>query len=129
MRAAAARDWSPQAAQGEPRAQLCCGLNLIRSNLVMMKDEVVLLSTLPLIGKRFFEKTSYSIDNTISQEQLAEAYGWVRKAAAQGFAPAKEAEKLFIGRVPIPNQGGASSPSQPPKSETNRTSAAAGSGR
>ncbi len=126
--AAAARDWSSRAAQGEPRAQLCCGLNLIRSNLVIMKDQVVLLSALPLIGKRFFESTSYNIDNMISQEQLTEAYGWVRKAVDQGFAPARKAEKLFIGRVAVPNQGGAANKSRLLDFETNRA-AAAGSPR
>jgi hypothetical protein len=50
--------------------------------------------------------TSTRIDNTISQEQLTQAYGWIRKAVDQGFAPAKEAEKLFIGRVPMPNLEG-----------------------
>ena len=100
---AAARDWSAEAAKGQAPAQLCCGLNLIRSNLIVMKDETVGLSRLPLIGKRYFERTSYSIGSTISQEQLKEAYRWIRKAVDQGFAPAREAEKLFIGRVPMPN--------------------------
>jgi hypothetical protein len=103
FRAAAARDWSAAAAKGQAPAQLCCGLNLIRSNLVVMKDETVGLSCLPLIGNRYFVRTTYSIGNTISQEQLTEAYGWVRKAVDQGFAPAREAEKLFIGRVPMPD--------------------------
>jgi hypothetical protein len=103
FRAAAARDWSAEAAKGQAAAQLCCGLNLIRSNLVVMKDETVGLSRLPLIGKQYFERTSYSIGNTISQEQLTEAYGWIRKAVDQGFAPAREAEKLFNGRIPMPN--------------------------
>ncbi len=129
FRAAAARDWSAEAAKGQAPAELCCGLNLIRSNLVVMIDRTVGLSRLPLIGKRYFERTAYGIDNTISQEQLTQAYGWIRKAVDQGFAPAKEAEKLFIGRVPMPNQGGAANRSQPHEPGTNRTSSAAGSGR
>ena len=128
FRAAAGGDWSSQAAQGEPRAQLSCGLNLIRSNLVVMIDrpyvtvfgQQMVLSRIPLIGKRFFETTSYNIDGRISQQQLAEAYRWVRKAADQGFAPAKEAEKLFAGRV--------ANGQQPTSSDTNRTSAAASHG-
>jgi len=129
FRAAAAGDWSAEAAKGQAQAQLCCGLNLIRSNLVVMTDETVGLARLPLIGKRYFERTSYSIDNTISQEQLMEAYGWIRKAVDQGFAPASEAEKLFIGRIGVSNQGSAGNRSQPAGPGTNRTSAAAGSGR
>jgi hypothetical protein len=129
LRAAAARDWSLEATHGEPRAQLCCGINLIRSNLIVMTDRTELLADIPVIGKRYFEKTSYDIDSTISQEQLAEAYRWVRKAVDQGFAPAKEAEKLFAGKVPMPNPGGAANRSQPVTLGTNAKSAAAGSGR
>src|SRR5437899_8731139 len=99
FRTAAAKDWSAEAAKGQAPAQLCCGLNLIRSNLVVMTDSTVGLSRLPVFGKRYFERTSYSIANTISMEQLTDAYGWVSKAADQGFPPAKEAEKLFIGRI------------------------------
>jgi len=94
-----------------------------------MTDRTVVLSAIPVIGKRFFETTSYNIDSSISQEQLAEAYRWVRKAVDQGFAPAKEAERLFAGRVPMPNMGGAANRSQPVSLGTNGTSAAAGSGR
>lgn len=129
FRAAAAGDWSAEAAKGHAVAQLCCGLNLIRSNLVVMTDETVGLSRLPLIGKRYFERTSYSIDNTISQEQLTEAYGWIRKAVDQGFAPAKEAEKLFLGRIRMSNQGNAGNGSQPAWLGTNQTSPVAHSGR
>ncbi len=127
--AAAARDWAAEAAKGQAPAQLCCGLVLIRSNLIIMTDRAVGLSRLPLIGRRYFENTSYRIDNTISQAQLAEAYGWVKKAADQGFAPAREAVKLFIGRVPAPNQVGTADRGQPVAPATNRISAAALSGR
>jgi hypothetical protein len=121
FRSAAARDWLPEAAQGKPQAQLCCGLNLIRSNLVVMTDNAVVLSSIPLVGKRFFQKTSYNIDQRISQEQLAEAYQWVSKAVDQGFSPARQAQKLFIGRVPMPNS--------PVQLGTNSTPMPAGSSR
>ena len=129
MRAGAAKDWSLEAAHGKPQAQFHMGLNLIRTNLVTMIDRVPGLSAVPLIGRRFFEKISYGIDSNISQEQLADAYGWIKKSADQGFAPAKEAEKLFTGRVGRPNQGGAANGSQPIRSETNSTSSTAGSRR
>lgn len=128
-RTGAAKDWSSEAAHGEPQAEFHVGLALIRSNLVTMIDRVPRLSAVPLIGKRFFEKISYEIDSNISQEQLADAYRWIKKSADKGFAPAKEAEKLFIGKVGTPNQGGAANGSQPIRSETNRTSSAAGSRR
>ena len=127
--AGAAKDWSSEAAQGAPQAQFHFGLSLISTNLVTMIDRVPRMSAVPLIGKRFFEKISYGIDSNISQEQLADAYGWIKKSADQGFAPAKEAEKLFTGRVGRPNQGGPANGSQPIRSETNRTSSAAGSRR
>src|SRR2546430_5212377 len=94
-----------------------------------MIDRVPRLSAIPLIGKRFFEKVTYRIDSNISQEQLAEAYRWIKESADQGFAPAKEAENLFIGRIVEPNKDGAANRSQPIHSETNRTSSAAGSRR
>ena len=123
--AGAAKDWSSEAAQ----AQFHFGLSLIRTNLLTMIDRVPRLSAVPFVGKRFFEKISYGIDSNISQEQLADAYGWIKKSADQGFAPAKEAEKLFTGRVGRPNQGGPANGSQPIRSETNRPSSAAGSRR
>ena len=125
--AGAAKDWSSEAAQGAPQAQFHFGLSLIRTNLLTMIDRVPRMSAVPLIGKRFFEKISYGIDSNISQEQLADAYGWIKKSADQGFAPAKEAEKLFTGRVGRPNQGGPANGSQPFRS--NRTQSAAGSRR
>jgi TPR repeat protein len=132
MRAGAAKDWSLQAAHGEPQAQFHVGLILIRTNLVTLIDRVPGLSAVPLIGKPFFERISYGIDKQISQEQLEDAYRWIKKSADQGFAPAKEVEKLFIGRVGRPNQGGATGAakgSQPVGSETDSPSSAAGSPR
>jgi TPR repeat protein len=107
VRAGAAKDWSAEAAHGEPQAQFHLGVALIRSNLVTMIDRVPRLSAVPLIGKRFFQKITYGIDSNINQEQLANAYRWIKKSADQGFVPAKEAEKLFIGKVEKPNQSGA----------------------
>jgi len=129
MRAGAAKDWSSEAAQGAPQAQFYFGLSLIRTNLLTMIDRVPRMSAVPLIGKRFFEKISYGIDSNINQEQLADACGWIKKSADQGFAPAREAQKLFIGRIGRPNQGGAANGSQPIRSETNSTSSTAGSRR
>ena len=112
VRVGAAKDWSSEAAQGEPQAQFHLGLSLVRSNLVTRVDRVPRLSAVPVIGKRFFEKISYDLDGNIDQEQLARAYQWIKASARQGFAPAKEAEKLFIGKVGTPNQGGAAGGSQ-----------------
>ena len=127
--AGAGKDWSAEAGQGAAPAQFHLGLSLIRTNLLTMIDRVPRMSAVPLIGKRFFEKISYGIDSNINQERLADAYGWIKKSADQGFAPAKEAQKLFIGRVARPSQGGAANGNQPFRSETNRTSSAAGSRR
>jgi len=104
----ATQNWSSVAAQGDPQAQFFHGIELVRTNFVTMIDRVPRLSSIPIVGKRLFENTSYGIDSNASQEQLAEAYRWIKKSAEQGFAPAKEAEKLFIGRIGMPNQGGAS---------------------
>ena len=98
VQAGTVKDWSSEAAQGKPQAQFHLGLTLIRTNLVTMIDRVPRLSAVPVIGKLFFEKITYGIDGKISQEQLADAYRWIKKSADQGFAPAKEAEKLFIGK-------------------------------
>jgi len=117
LRAGGAKDWSSEAAHGEPQAQFHLGLTLIRTNLVTMIDRVPRLSAIPLIGKLFFEKVTYGIDSSISQEQLADAYRWIEKSAGQGFAPAKEAEKLFIGKVGKPNHCGPANGSQPFRSE------------
>jgi hypothetical protein len=64
-----------------------------------MVDRVPRFSAIPIIGKRFFETKSYGIDSQIGQEQLNEAYHWIAASANHGFAPAKEAEKLFRGRI------------------------------
>jgi len=125
MRAGSGKDWSAEAARGGAQAQFHLGVSLIRTNLLTMIDRVPLLSAVPLVGKRFFEKISYGIDGSISQEQLADAYGWIKQSADQGFAPAKEAQKMFIGRIGRPNPGGAANGSQPIREETNRTSSAA----
>ncbi len=113
-------DWSAAAVQGNARAQFFCEFCLIRTNLQIMIDRIPRLSAIPIIGKRFFETISYSIDNRISQEQLADAYRWIKQSADQGFAPAKQAEKLFSGKITVPNQSGAAG--------RNPTAGAAGSG-
>ena len=95
----ATQDWSAAAAQGDPQAQFFHGFALIRTNLLTMIDRVPLLSAIPIIGKQWFEKVSYGIDSNTNQQQLAEAYRWIKHSADKGFAPAKEAEKLFIGRI------------------------------
>ncbi len=97
MRAGAGKDWSAQAAQGVPEAQFQLGLTLVKTNLVTMISRVRWLSSIPLIGKRHFTKTTYAINPKMSAEQLAEAHGWIRKAAEQGYGPAQEAEKLLFG--------------------------------
>jgi TPR repeat protein len=125
----ATRDWSAAAAQGDRQAQFLYGLALVRTNLQTMIDRVPRLSGIPVIGKRFFETISYGIDGRIGREQLAEAYRWIKLSADQGFAPAKEAEKLFVGRIGLPNRGGPATGSQPMRPETNGTSATAGSRR
>lgn len=59
------------------------------------------------------EDTSYSIDSNIGQAQLMEAHQWITKSADQGFAPAKEAVKLFAGNVAaLGNDGVANNESQ-----------------
>lgn len=100
-------DWSKQAADGDAKAQFFLGLALIRTNLTQFVGRVPILSKVPVLGKRFID-ISYNIDSGIDQEQLTEAYRWIKKSANQGFAPAKEAEKLFAGRVPaFPDSGAA----------------------
>ena len=104
IRVASAADWSAEAAQNKPEAQFYRGLILVRTNVITMIDRVPGLCAIPFIGRRFFEKISYGIDDNIGFEQLAEAHRWIKKSADQGFAPAKEAEKLFIGKEAMPNQ-------------------------
>jgi hypothetical protein len=96
------RDWSSEAAQKQPESEFFHGVSFIRTNLMVMTDRVPWLSAVPLVGKRWFEKTHYEIDRAIPPEQLAAGYLWIKKSADHGFAPAKEAEKLFIGRVTSP---------------------------
>ncbi len=91
VRAAGDKDWSAEAAQNRPEAEFFLGLILIRTNLMKMIDRVPRLSAVPVLGKRLFEKITYGIDNNISQEQLAEAYRWIKKSADQSYAPAKGA--------------------------------------
>jgi len=111
------RDWSGAAARGDPEAQFFLGLNLIRTNLTKFVARVPLLSKVPVVGKRF-ENTSYTIDGSIGPEQLENAYQWIKKSADKGFAPAKESEKLFTGRIPVPNQSGPPSRGQPPQTSS-----------
>jgi len=82
---------------------------LIRTNLTKMIDRIPVLSNVQVLGRRF-ERITYGIDNSIGEGQLAEAYRWIKKSADQGYAPAREAEKLFIGRVPTPNQSSKANP-------------------
>jgi hypothetical protein len=117
--AGATQDWSAAAVKGDPQAQLFHGFALIRTNLVAMVDRVPLLSAIPIIGKQCFESISYGIDSNISEEQVAEAYRWIKDSAEQGFAPAKEAEKLFIGRTGITSPGSPANGTRPAGSETN----------
>jgi len=99
--AVADKDWSVKAAQGDPEAQFCVGLMLVRTNLVKFINRIPLLSDVPVVGRRF-KKIGYSIDNNIGQDQMAEAFTWIKKSADQSYSPAKEAEKLFVGRVAEP---------------------------
>jgi len=98
------RDWSSAAAQGVAEAQFLLGITLIRSNLFKGIDRVPWLSSLPVVGRRYFEKVSYGIDGNADPDQLAEACRWIKKSAKQGYAPAQEAEKLFAGRDIEPRQ-------------------------
>jgi hypothetical protein len=99
-KAAAGRDWSNDAASGKAEAQLCVGLNLIQTNLIVMSDRIPGLASIPLIGRRFFQKTHYQLASNIEPQRLMAAYTWVKKSANQGFAPATNAEQLFAGRIP-----------------------------
>jgi hypothetical protein len=99
-KAAAGRDWSTDAAGGKAEAELCVGLDLIHTNLIVMSDRVPGLASVPLIGRRVFQKNHYELANNIEPERLMTAYTWVKKAVDQGFAPATNAEQLFAGRIP-----------------------------
>lgn len=104
MQAIGTNNWSNPARQGNAEAQFFLGLTLIRTNLVQMVDRVPVLCEFPIVGRRFEHRT-YAIDSSIRQEPLTEAYSWIRKSAAQRFAPAQAAEKLFTGRAGRPPQG------------------------
>jgi hypothetical protein len=105
------KDWASEAARNKPEAEFFYGISFIRSNLVVMVDRVPGLCRVPVFGKRFFEKTSYGIDSAIDPELLAQSYRWIKASADHGFAPAKEAEKLFLGKTalqstnPVPQTG------------------------
>ena len=96
---AASRDYSAAASNGDARAQLLYGLSLIHNDLAVVQDRVPLLSSIPVIGKRMFEKTHYFIDENASPGQVATAYQWVKRSCDQHFAPAFEVENLFRGRA------------------------------
>jgi TPR repeat protein len=98
-RFAGERDWSSQAAQGDSEAEFLLGLTLVRTNLTQMVDRVPTLSAIPVVGKRFFEKVHYGLDAQVTAEQMAEAHRWIQRSAEQGYAPAREAVKLFAGRL------------------------------
>lgn len=115
---ASTQDWFAAAIDGDARAQFLHGIALIQPHIVTLIGRVPGLSSIPIVGKRFFEDQSYSIDNNISKEDLAEAYQWIKKSADQGFAPAQEAEWLFRGRIGTPNQVGPAIEIQPSRSET-----------
>jgi hypothetical protein len=95
------KDWASEAARNQPEAEFFFGISYIRSNLVVMVDQVPGLCRVPVLGKRFFEKTSYGIDSGVDPETLAQSYRWIKASADQGFAPAKEAEKLFLGKTAL----------------------------
>jgi hypothetical protein len=125
----ATQDWSAKAAQGDPQAQCFHGLALIRTNLQTRIERVPRLSCIPIFSRLFFGRISYGLDSGLSRERLAEAHGWIKRSADQDFAPAKEAEKLFIGRIGLPNRGGPANGGQSAAAETIRTSEPAGPGR
>ncbi len=100
------QDWSTPAARGDAQAQFFCGIAIVRPHLTIMIEDTRYLSDIPLIGKRFFRKVSYGLDNGITQAQLAVAYSWLKQSAEQGFAPAQHAEKLFIGKINMGNTPG-----------------------
>lgn len=100
------QDWSTPAARGDAQAQFFCGIAIVRPHLTTMIEDARYLSDIPIIGKRFFRKVSYGLDNGITQQQLAGAYSWIKQSADQGFVPAKHAQKLFIGKINMGNTPG-----------------------
>lgn len=129
VRAAGAKDWSVEANRGQPEAEFYLGLTLLRSNLVTMTERVPELCAIPIIGKRFFEHTSYGISSTIGQERLVEAHRWIKKAADQGYAPAQAAERMFIGALGGPTKGSAVTGRPPVRPRAQQTPAATDSRR
>jgi len=103
--ASRSRDWSIEAARGNPEGQFLHGLSLIRTNLIIMIDRIPYLSDVAVFGRRF-EKITYQIDNSIDTRRLEEARGWIEQSAAKGFAPAIEAKKLFPARTSTVSPGG-----------------------
>jgi TPR repeat protein len=99
LKLAGTKDWSKEAAANKPDAQFLLGLSLLRSNLVIVVDSVPRLSSIPVIGKRWFRTVSCSLDSGIEPEQLQEAHAWIKKAVNQGYTPAREMERLFRGRL------------------------------
>jgi hypothetical protein len=103
LKAVGTKDWSQEAAEKKPQAEFLYGLSLLRSNLTVMVGRVPWLSSIPFVGRRFFEQASWSINSSASQERIEAVYAWIKKAADQGYAPAKEAEKLFVERITASN--------------------------
>ena len=68
MQTAGGKDWSELAKQNQPEAQFLMGMNLIRTNIVIMTDRIPTLADLPLVGRRFFQKTQFQIDPAMSLE-------------------------------------------------------------
>ena len=99
---AVAQDYSVAASNGDARAQFLYGLSLLHGHIVVVQDRVPVISSIPLIGKRLFEKTHYFIDAQANTGQVATAYQWVNRARDQHFAPAIETEQLFRGRAVTP---------------------------
>jgi len=64
----------------------------------------------------------YPATAALREDTIARSF----RTADQAFAPAREAEKLFIGRIVEPIKDGPANRSQLIRSETNRTSSAAG---
>ena len=98
------KDWSAEAAREKPAAEFFHGASFLLTNFCVMGESTGWPSAFPVLGKRFFWRTSYAIDEQIDPGQLAEAYRWIKRSADHGFAPAIEAEKLFIGKVGPPTQ-------------------------
>lgn len=102
MEQAARRDYAVEAAGGDARAQMLHGLSLIRKDLVIVQDRVPLLASIPVIGKKWFEKTQYFISDEADPARVAEAQAWVQRASDQHFAPAAAAERLFRQNPGVP---------------------------